>query len=255
MDLRGWIVIDSHLLKDVVKRWKTLGGKEAMRICARRTTLLVLLGLALSALVRGQEYAGIRHPDTAGWKNLFEPDLSNAIFSPGGWIIQDGVLVAKTGETIWTKESYGNFVLDLEFKVAKNANSGVFLRTGDIKNILSALEIQVHETNDGAQYGMVGALYNAKPPSRDMAKPVGQWNRYTITCQDSRLMLVFNGEQVIDIDLNDWKEANKNPDGTKNKFSVALKDYARIGPIGLQGLHGAEAAPVWFRNLKVKVVK
>jgi len=88
-----------------------------------------------------------------------------------------------------------------------------------------------------------------------MAKPVGQWNRYTITCQDSRLMLVFNGEQVIDIDLNDWKEANKNPDGTKNKFSVALKDYARIGPIGLQGLHGAEAAPVWFRNLKVKVVK
>jgi hypothetical protein len=226
-----------------------------MRGYAWRTALLVVLGLTLSVFVWGQEDVGNRHPDTAGWKNLFEPDMSNAVFSPGGWVIQDGSLVAKTGETLWTKESYGNFMLDLEFKVAKDANSGVFLRTGDIKNVLSALEIQIHENTDGAQYGMVGALYNAKPPSKDMAKPAGQWNRYTITCLDSRLMLVFNGEQVMDIDLNDWKEANKNPDGTRNKFSVALKDYARVGPIGLQGLHGKEAAPVWFRDLKIKVLK
>jgi hypothetical protein len=59
----------------------------------------------------------------------------------------------------------------------------------------------------------------------------------------------------MDIDLNDWKEANQNPDGTRNKFSVALKDYARVGSIGLQGLHGKEAAPVWFRSLKIKVLK
>jgi hypothetical protein len=59
---------------------------------------------------------------------------------------------------------------------------------------------------------------------------------------------------VLDLDLNDWKEPNKNPDGTRNKFSVALRDYARSGPIGLQGLHGTEAAPVWFLNLKIKVL-
>jgi hypothetical protein len=226
-----------------------------MRRFAWRTALVILTGLALSAFVWCQEYAGIRHPDTAGWKSLFEPDLSNGVFKPGGWVIQDGLLVAKTGETLWTKESYGNFILDLEFKVAKDANSGIFLRTGDIRNVLSALEIQIHESTDGALYGMVGALYNAKPPVKDMAKLAGQWNRYTITCQDSRLVLIFNGEQVMDIDLNDWKEANKNPDGTQNKFSIALKDYARVGPIGLQGLHGKEAAPVWFRNLKIKVLQ
>jgi hypothetical protein len=216
----------------------------------RLITMILLLGI----FAWGQGVLEGIHPDVSGWNNLFASDLANAIYRPGGWVMENGILVAKAGDTIWTKESYGNFVLDLEFKVAKNANSGVFLRTGNIKDILSALEIQIHETTDGAQYGMVGALYNAKAPTKDMSKPAGEWNRYTITCQDSRLMLVFNGERVMNIDLNDWKEANKNPDGTRNKFSVALKDYARNGPIGLQGLHGAEAAPVWFRNLKIKVL-
>ncbi len=223
-----------------------------MNRSVRRAGLLVVLGLFSTVLVWSQKNMGQGRPDTTGWKNLFEADLSNASFSPGGWVMEDGVLVAKSGGTIWTRESYGDFVLDLEFKVAKAANSGIFLRTGDIKNILSALEIQIHETTDGAQYGMAGALYNAKPPSKDVARPAGEWNRYTITCLDSRLTLVFNGEQVLNVDLNDWTEANKNPDGTRNKFSTALKDYARRGPIGLQGLHGREAAPVWFRNLKIQ---
>jgi len=192
------------------------------------------------------------HPDTTGWKDLFAPDLSNAEFAPGGWVIEHGVLTAKDHGTLWTKKSYGNFVLDLEFKVAKNANSGVFLRAGDTSQVLSAFEIQIHETADGSKYGMVGALYDAKPPSKNMAKPAGEWNRYTITCQDNRMYLVFNGEQVLNLDLNEWTEPNKNPDGTRNKFPKALKDYARSGPIGLQGIHGREAASVWFRNLKIK---
>jgi hypothetical protein len=226
-----------------------------MRGMASKILPLILAWLVIGAMTWGQEDARSGHPNTTGWKNLFEPDLSNALFSPGGWVVEDGQLVAKAGGTIWTKESYGNFVLDLEFKVAKAANSGVFLRTGDIKDVLSAFEIQIHETTDGAQYGMVGALYNAKAPDKEVAKPAGEWNHYTITCRDSHLILVFNGSRVLNIDLNDWKEANQNPDGTRNKFPVALKDYARVGPIGLQGLHGKEAAPVWFRNLKIQVLK
>jgi len=175
--------------------------------------------------------------------------------TPGEWGIEKGELSAKGHGTMWTKESYGNFVLDLEFKVAKEANSGVFLRAGDIRNVLSALEVQVHESTDGSRYGMVGAIYDAKPPSKNMAKPVGEWNRFTITCRDSRFVLVFNGEEVINVDLNDWSQARKNPDGTPNKFSVPLKDFARKGPIGFQGLHGRAAAPVWYRNVKIKVLE
>lgn len=195
------------------------------------------------------------HPDTSGWRNLFAEDLSNAAGAMDEWVWEEGVLRAVDHGTLWTERSYGDFVLDLEFKVAPNANSGVFLRAGDPGNVLSALEIQIHETTDGGKYGMVGALYDAKPPSRDVSKPAGEWNRYTITCWGSRLWVVLNGEQIHDIDLNDWSEPRKNPDGTDNKFATALKDFSRLGPIGLQGIHGREGQPVWFRNLKIRELR
>ena len=210
--------------------------------------------LAVAALsAPALSIAAANHPDTTGWKDLFAADLSDAI-APGQWGFDKGELVAKDHETLWTKQSYGNFILDLEFKVAKESNSGVFLRSGDIKNVLKALEIQVHDSTDGSKYGMVGAIYDAMPPSKSMAKPVGEWNHFTITCKDSLVSVVFNGEEVIHADLNNWREAKKNPDGTPNKFPVALKDSPRKGPLGLQGLHGKAQAPVWYRNLKIKVL-
>jgi hypothetical protein len=193
------------------------------------------------------------HPDTTGWAPLFAEDFSNATLAKAGdWIWENGALVAKDRTTLWTKKSYANFVLDLEFKVAKESNSGVFLRSGDIKSVLAALEIQVHERQDGAHYGMVGAIYNAQPPAKEMAKPVGEWNRFTITCRGPHVALIFNGEEVWSVNLDDWKEPRKNPDGTPNKFAQALKDFSRSGPIGLQGLHGKAQAPVWYRNLRIK---
>lgn len=215
-----------------------------------RRSFLVVAGISLSALALSA--APKAHPDTTGWSEVFTADLANAVTQPGEWVVENGVLVAKNHQTLWTKKSYANFILDLEFKVAKESNSGVFLHSSNIKDVLAALEIQVHENQDGALYGMVGAIYNAQPPSKNMAKPVGEWNRYTITCQDSHVALIFNGEEVFNVDLNTWTEARKNPDGTKNKFAKALKDYGRNGPIGLQGLHGKAQAPVWYRNIRIK---
>ena len=221
-----------------------------LALLVRRVVLVVvaILHCGLRTDVRAAD-----HPDTTGWQSLFSTDLSNAV-EAGKWSFTNGELVAGDHHTLWTKESYGNFILDLEFKVAKESNSGVFLRSGDIKNVLAALEIQVHDSADGSKYGMVSAIYDAMPPTKSMAKPVGEWNRFTITCKDSLVSVVFNGEEVIHADLNNWPEKGKNPDGTPNKFPVALKDFARKGPIGLQGLHGKAMAPVWYRNLKIKVL-
>jgi hypothetical protein len=214
-----------------------------------RRTLVSLFAFATATLPAAPK----AHPDTKGWTPLFADDFSNATLTkPGGWVVENGALVAKDHHTIWTKKSYANFTLDLEFKVAKESNSGVFLRSGDTRSVLAALEIQVHERQDGAHYGMVGAIYNAQPPSKSMAKPVGEWNRFTITCHGPHVSLIFNGEEVWSVNLDDWKEPRKNPDGTPNKFAKALKDFSRHGPIGLQGLHGKAQAPVWYRNIRIK---
>lgn len=210
--------------------------------------LITLLSLASSFAF------AVDHPDTSIWKDLFSADLSNSV-AAGGWGFMNGELVAKDHDTLWTKESYGDFILDLEFKVAKESNSGVFLRSGDMKNVLSALEIQVHDSTDGSKYGMVSAIYDAMPPTKNVAKAIGEWNRFTITCKGPSVKVLFNGELVIDANLDQWPEVKKNPDGTPNKFPVALKNFARKGPIGLQGLHGKAQAPVWYRHLKIQVLE
>lgn len=212
-----------------------------------KLTLLALLATASLSLA-------VDPPDTTGWKDLFAPDLSNTV-APGKWELKDGILVAKDHDTLWTKDSYGDFILDLDFKVEKESNSGIFLRSGNIKDVLSALEIQVHDSADGSKYGMVAAIYDAMPPSKSMAKPVGEWNHFTITCKGPLVSVVFNGTEVINANLDNWPAVGKNPDGTPNKFKKALKDYARTGPIGLQGLHGKAQAPVYYRNMKIKVLE
>jgi len=217
-------------------------------LLTRRNALiasLLLIGGALSSSL------AVDPPDTTGWKDLFAPDLSNAV-NGEHWKWEDGTLVAKDHETLWTKDNYGNYILDLEFKVAPEANSGVFIHSGNIKDTLATIEIQVHADTDGSKYGMVAAMYDLLAPSKSMAKPVGEWNRYTITCKDNIVTVVFNGEEVIHANLDDWKEVHKNPDGTPNKFKIPIKDFARVGPVGLQGLHGKAQAPVWYRNIKIK---
>jgi hypothetical protein len=226
-------------------------------ITPKKLPRLAIAGLALLSAqgAISLQAAPQSHPNTTGWQNVFTQDLANVEMPAGAWAFENDTLVAKTHDTIWTKKSYRNVVLDLEFKVAKESNSGIFLRSGDIKKTLAALEIQVHDSADGALYGMVGAIYNAQPPSKNMSKPIGEWNRFTITCEDSRIALIFNGEEVFNIDLNTWTEPRKNPDGTANKFPQALKDFSRSGPLGLQGLHGKAQAPVWYRNIKIKELK
>ncbi len=185
----------------------------------------------------------------SGWKNLLEKDLSNAIFEPGSWKVKDDVLEV-IGSDVWTKQQYGDFVLDLEFKTIKGGNSGIFVRTGSIENWLhTGIEVQIHDSTDGTPRGMCGAIYDCLAPEENMMKSQ-QWNRYTITCKANKIYVVFNGRQVIDMDLNLWTEPHKNPDGSKNKFNTAYKDMPRSGHIGLQ-YHGD---PVWFRNIKIKTL-
>jgi len=189
------------------------------------------------------------------WRSLFDgTDLSNWQNADGGkpssnWVIENGVLTRKPkAGMIWTRERFGNFVLDLEFKT--EGNSGVFFRTDKPKDcVQTGFEMQVYRPVKIPNRHSCGALYDAQAPSKEMAKD-GQWNHVTITAIDSNITIVLNGEKIIDVDLNRWTEPHKNPDkeGSKNKFRTALKDFKRQGHVGFQE-HGAN---VWYRNVRIK---
>jgi len=189
---------------------------------------------------------------TAEYKDVFKKDVSNAVMKPSSWAFDaEGVLspTPGAGGDIWTKERYGNFTLELDFKVPEGGNSGVFVRTGSIENwINTAIEIQIHATTDGTKHGQCGAVYDCLSPSKTAVKKPGEWNHYIITCLDNKIYVNLNGEDIIDMDLDLWTEPHKNPQGTKNKFPIPYKDMPREGHLGLQ-YHGN---PIWFKNLKIK---
>ncbi len=187
------------------------------------------------------------------WFTLLDHRLSQFMYEPDTWEMQDDVLIAKGGGDIWTRQKFGNFILDLQFRIEKGGNSGIFLRTGDVESWLhTAIEVQILDSYgiDKPQKSDCGAIFDCLEPRVNAAKKPGEWNRYTITCLDNKIYVVLNGQEVVNMDLNQWTTPHLNPDGTPNKFNNAYKDMPREGNIGLQ-YHGD---PVIFRNIKLRML-
>jgi hypothetical protein len=178
--------------------------------------------------------------DFTGWQTAAGQPVTK------GWVVKDGAMVRESaGGDIWTKERYGDFVLELEFKTS--GNSGVFIRTDDPKNnVQTGIEVQVDVPASKPGRHSVGALYDLVAPTKDNTKK-GEWNRMKITAKGNVITVEVNGEKVNEMDLDRWTEAGKNPDGTKNKFKTALKDFKREGHVGFQD-HGAAVS---YRNVRI----
>ncbi len=190
-------------------------------------------------------------------------------FPEGSWVVEDGALTCRMVEVkqkngqrktrgmgnIWTKGTYGDFDLSLSYKLSAGANSGVFYRTDKDNPVQGGFELQLMD-NEGFQktHGkkdarkLTGSFYDAKAPSSDPSRPVGEWNSLRLSCRGPSVKIVVNGTQVIDVNVDDWDTPGGNPDGSSNKFKTALKDLPRKGRIGLQN-HGQV---VWFKDIVIK---
>lgn len=208
------------------------------------------------------------------WTTLFDGSSLDAFaFAEDSWEIdEDGAITCnmkevttKKGEKklrgmgyLWTKEEYGDFEISLEYKLSEGANSGVFYRARKDDPVHHGFEVQLMD-NVGFQktHGekeprkLNGSFYEGKAPSADPANPVGQWDRLVLKAVGPRITCHINGVEVFDVDVNDWPEVGKNPDGTPNKFQVAIKDKPRSGYIGFQN-HGQY---VWFRDIEVRRIE
>lgn len=219
----------------------------------RHNVLLILATFVAGFVPSGTALCGA---ETEGWRDLLAGgDLSQWQNAAGqqpnsGWVLDDGVLARKgRGGYIWSKDRFGDFVLELEFKT--EGNSGVFIRTDNLKNpVQTGLEIQILSPVDKPTKGSCGAVYNCLAPTKEMSR-AGEWNKMSIRALDNELSVTINGEKIVDMDLNRWTEPHRNPDGTQNKFSTPIKDFKREGHIGFQD-HGH---PVAYRNARIKPLK
>jgi len=167
------------------------------------------------------------------------------------WQVQDGVLTLakKGGGYVWTKEQFGDFVLELEFKTT--GNSGVFFRSDPKNPVHGGFEVQVINSAGKKDPGKhdAGALYDVMPPKVNAV--TNDWNKLKIEAKGPSLSCWMNGQEQWSVDISKWTEAGKNPDRSKNKFKKALGELPRTGHIGLQD-HGATVS---YRNIRVKLLK
>ncbi len=229
--------------------------KKEMMMAAAGAILLVGCATAPKAPVEP-------HPDTPAynWKPLFAGDLSDAEFEKGAWRWEGDVLRSVLDKPIWTKADYENYVLDFEYMMEKDGNSGVFIYISNLDKF-PKYKIEVQLLDDDSPkfkgkelaYQQSGSLYGRAPAIEIASKPAGEWNRMTVFCQGKNVHVVLNGKAVVDANLDDWKDPLVNPDGTPvppwHRGFPALSTIPTKGRVGFQGVHGE--AGVKIRNLRI----
>lgn len=190
------------------------------------------------------------------WISIFDGqslDGWSTTGQPEGWMVENECIVCTVqgGKYLYTQDQYENFVLSVDFKIAEKTNSGIFFRWSDLGDpVHTGIEIQIFDSygQEVATTHTCGAIYDMVAPSSNPSKPAGEWNNILITSVPNHISVEKNGVQIAEMDVEQWEDAGKNADGSKNKFKYAWKDMPQKGHIGLQD-HGGK---VWFRNLKIQ---
>jgi hypothetical protein len=202
------------------------------------------------------------HPFTekgapAGWVVRTWNDVSKPAAAEAKWDVnQDGVLSGSGTQGTWlmSEQEFGDFELELEFKIPAHGNSGVALRApmrGD--PAYDGMELQIvdprYYNGKGEAEQLCGAIYRGIAPRKDAFKPE-EWNKYQITCKGALVKVVLNGEVIQDFNLDEQtaKLHRDQPD----KPAGPLKDRPRRGHLGFQDLGKDGRAQI--RNVTIRVL-
>ncbi len=215
-----------------------------------------------------------------GWKLLWDGKTMEGWkgaklehFPKKGWTMAEGTLTvgesggkeSAHGGDIVTLKKYGNFILELDFKVAKGANSGIkyFVNpdhtTGARASIGCEYQILDDKNHPDAKKGIagnrtVGSLYDLIPADasiygQDNTKKrfngIDKWNRARIEVRGSRVSHFLNGVKIVEYERGTqlWKAI------------VAYSKYAEYPAFGeaqtghiLLQEHGNEVS---FKNIRI----
>ena len=186
---------------------------------------------------------------TTGWRNWRKAGVDP------GWRVEDGVLVCadpKATSDLITVGKYGDFELSFDWRISPKGNSGVYFHV---------LEEGEHGYESGPEYQLLdnargfppkeqaGSLFGLFAPSKDMTRPVGEFNTSRLLVRRGHVEHWLNGVKVVEYELNSpaFKAAVA---GTKFE-RWPLFASAATGHIALQD-HGDGVA---FRDIKIRALR
>lgn len=225
---------------------------SAARGCTAALAVITTALLGATAMHADQNSA-------AGWRPLFDgTSLAGwrgykTTTPPSGWQAVDGALVRNgPGGDLMTVDEFGDFELELEWKVGPGGNSGIMYRvtTGPDLPWHTGPEMQVLD-NAGHADGRnpltsAGSNYAVHAPVKDVTRPVGEWNAVRLVVRGAHVEHWLNGVKLLEYELwsPDWEARVK-----ASKFGV-MAGYGRSkrGHLVLQD-HGDVVS---FRNLRIR---
>lgn len=206
---------------------------------------------------------------------------------PPRWIVEDGCIkftgsgtgegqTSQGGDLIFAHK-FRNFCLELEWKVAKGSNSGIFYLAQEIKTVkangserfepiyISSPEYQIldNANHPDAMLGVDGnrqsaSLYDMIPAKPQNQKPFGEWNKAKIMVYKGTVVHGQNDANVVEYHLwtPQWTDMLQASKFSQEKWPLAYEllnncgGEQREGYFGLQD-HGDD---VWYRNIRIKVL-
>jgi len=222
---------------------------------------LVLILAMFSVVLQAQEA-----PDNtltadekeAGWKLLFNgKDLSgwmNEDETPSTAKVEDGAINLSTasGPLVVYKDYYGDYILSLDFKISAGCDTGLLVRLFPLVSVRenpvswNGLEVAIADSA-GTGYASTGAVFDLVAPKSNAMKPAGEWNHMVVTCNRNLITVELNGETVTNMNLDDFKEPMRRPDGSEHSYDKSWYTHSRQGYIALQN----GGTPCWFKNIKL----
>jgi len=208
-----------------------------------------------SAVSSSKEVAASAQPDLpdSGWVNLFNgKDLSgwDQVEGTAKYTVENGEIVGTTvpdnpNGILCTKDTFSNFILELDVKVDTALNSGIQIRshTMDVKGNKEVYGYQVEV--DPSSRAWSGGIYDSRrrgwladlkdKPAAQKAFRNEAWNHYRVSANRDTIKTWINAIPVAT--LVDSLDAN--------------------GFIGLQVHQSATDKPlkVQFRNIRIKVLE
>ena len=235
-----------------------------LRLALCSLTLLAALTLGTFAAPAVASAALTAEEHAAGWRLLFDGQSltgwrlygkpATTAIGPG-WKVDDGILKKVAGITsgdLITEQTFDNFELSWEWRIAKDANNGVKYLVTESRPAAPGHEYQMIDDASPKwaslpPKSLTASFYEVLAPAADRPlNPPGQWNRSRIVVRGQVVEHWLNDRQVLTYELG----------SPAVKAGVAKSKFAKYADFGqkIRGHimltdHGDEA---WFRAIKLR---
>lgn len=268
------------------------GGKKNASTQEEQSSDMVTLGYSKS--LKAADTDSLQLPiDKDGYITIFDGKTFNGWRGygkdrvPSKWVIEDGCIKfngsgggeaqdGDGGDLIFAHK-FKNFELEVEWKVSKGGNSGIFYLAQEVTSTdkdgnenlepiyISAPEYQVldNANHPDAKLGKdnnrkSASLYDMIPAVPQNQKPFGEWNKAKIMVHNGTVVHGQNDQKVLEYHLwtPQWTEMLQESKFSEKRWPLAFQMLNNCGGDNKEGFIGFQdhGDDVWFRNIRVKVL-